>query len=520
MRAINVKITPKSKLSKTGTSKPEDKIAKPLISSNIIRNRKFNNIITKSKKFSFTNKFKLSKKRTFFLCFSILILVFLGYGFYRMQVISSRVENTNQSGEKVQCTNILNPDCWTAAFKPQLKQTNGFTNALIIGIDSRASGASAGLMNTDTLIVASFDHTTQKTMMISIPRDFWIPEYSAKVNAIYAYTYKKNPDDPYKVLKEVITKITGKEIHYLVRVNLEGVIKGVDAIGGIEVCPKEAFIAKYPVDYPKPGEPGWNYFDFPAGCQQLDGNKSLVYARFRYLKSGPGYMASDFDRGRRQQEVLEAIKNKMLSEDLSVSDRAEKYYELMQTFKDTVQVDISFEDILAGLSFINSADRDPINIVLDPNFGGLNKFIITASDAVYKIKAKDASYQSIQAELTNIWKWSEFYQETPKIMIRNLSGADLSAENLAQKLKNEAKYPAGIYLEKGNASEKFSGIKVFDLSQGAKPKSLKYILTYLNVAALDEFPPEEYAQARSSKNEDILILIGPDAISIPIVTTN
>ena len=75
--------------------------------------------------------------------------------------------NINGSGENgaPACVDILNPACWTQAFTPQLDQVNGKTNALVVGIDTRASGSGAGLANTDTIILMTFDHNTGATRM-------------------------------------------------------------------------------------------------------------------------------------------------------------------------------------------------------------------------------------------------------------------------------------------------------------------------------------------------------------------
>jgi hypothetical protein len=288
------------------------------------------------------------------------------------------------------------------------------------------------------------------------------------------------------------------------------VIKGVNQLGGLQICPAEGFTAKYPNDNRKPGESGWKYYEYQAGCQAVDGERALVYARFRHITKGPGTLASDFSRARRQQEVLESIKDKLLAEDVSITTRAENYYNLLQTFQEYVRMDLTFEDILAGLSLIDTADKDPINIVLDPTFGGQGNLIHQKAGPIYYIEARDKSYNGIQNELNNIWTYADFFRENPKIMIINLSGAELTQENILVKMKNEAKYTNGILLENGIITDKFSGIKIFDFTAGAKIKSTGYLLKTLGVDKIETATPEEFGLARSANNEDFLIVVGPE----------
>lgn len=443
----------------------------------------------------------------------VLIAGLLGFGYLRLQEVNSRVEKFDEGGNKIECTNILNPSCWTEAFKPQLKQTGGFTNGLVLGLDTRANRGS--LKNTDSIIFFSFNHKTQQTMLVSIPRDFYVPVYATKINAIYAFTGDRNPDDPFFYIKETVSQITGKPIHYFGTIRFEGVIEGIAELGGVKVCPEDAFTAMYPNDKATASSPDqWLYYDFKEGCQTVKGEKALVYARFRYLRSGPSYLASDFSRARRQQEIIEAAKDKALKEDLSIAERAEKYWALMQTFnKNATVYDITFEDLLAGLAFLDSADRDPINVVLDPAFGGYSALIASTShpSAGYIIQAHDSSYSAIQAELNKIWKNADFYKEEPKILVRNQSNQKLLPDSHpVVKLRNNIAYYEFYDYINQKATDQFTGIKLFDFTAGKKPGSLEIIRKFLKIDEVEDLP-EQYGIERSGKKEDFLIVVGPPA---------
>ncbi len=326
------------------------------------------------------------RRRWPFLLLGVLILLPLGY-FYVYPAVAKLLDQT-AAVVKQACTDILNPDCWPQTLKPELQQENGFSNLLIVGLDTRETDA--GLMNTDTIMLVSFNTATEQTMMVSIPRDTYIPAYDSKINAIYAMTRRDHPGDEFRALKDVVTDITGQPIHYLVQLKLQGLTSALDEIGSIEVCPERAVTAQYPNENATGSDPQWLYYDFVAGCQPVNGEKALVYARFRHVSSGDRAQASDFARGRRQQEVLEALKDRMLGVDMKLKDRIDLYLGLIASYSDTISIEnYSPEDVLAALSYIETADRDPINIVLDPNFAGLNKLIYEQN---YNVLPKGGNY--------------------------------------------------------------------------------------------------------------------------------
>lgn len=453
-------------------------------------------------------------KRMFFFLVTIFLVVFLAAFFYdRIASYRSRVTILDENGNEIEnCDNILNPQCWNEAFKPNLKQDNGYTSALVVGVDTR-SGTS-GLLNTDSIMQIIFKHDTQELMMISIPRDFWSSNYNTKINAVYAITYKnalKNKQDAFYYLKEEVTKVTGYKIQYNALIKLDGVISLVDKIGGVEICLDQAITAKYPNDEANINKEGqWYYINFDKGCQIIDGEKALVYSRFRYVAKGPSYLASDFSRAHRQQEIINSIKNKILSDNVPIEQKAETYWGLFQSLGDTVNVDIALEDMLAGLYYINTFDRDAIEIVLDPNFGGLNHFIKTdSSTGLYTIKPLDKSYKALNVEIAKIWEFSAFYRESPNILVRNQTGDKaLDKSNIALLLRDNTAFYGSFSVINDAKSDKIYDIKLFDFTAGAKPKSLEFIREYLGIDVVEELP-EKYGITRSNKNEEFLIVVGP-----------
>jgi len=517
---------------KSNKKKPARKSTKTSSSKNRIE--ELNEINTKEKKKS--NRTKILKR--FIILLILVTACFGGYKVYgrweRLQEFNkSKVEN-NSSGEKVQvCDNILNPKCWGEALSPKLEQDNNVTGVLIVGLDSRAEGsAHDGLMNTDSILVALFDHETKKTTLISLPRDLYVPYYVnskgpfyAKINAIYATGEARNDvEDGFDLLEENVERIIGKKIQYRVIVKLKGVEDGVNAVGGITIDVPTSLRVRYPNDYPgKNGKPNteWLYYDFEPGIQEMDGEHALVWARFRQVVKGDMNYASDFSRGERQQQVLDALKEKALNEDGSTLDKAKKYWNILQSINKNVEANIGLEEIFAGLSLASSADTNPINIIFDPNFGGLNQIIFhppTEETGGYMIKFKDNTFKTAQNYLDLIWEYPKLYDENAKILVINQIGRSYNNTDKAILFRNDIqsnKLPVTtnnlVMITEKKATES-QGVIIVDMTGGAKSGTTKYLAEYFGATKIIE-DPANYGMTQSNYKEDIKIIITPEVVT-------
>lgn len=453
-------------------------------------------------------KVKIKSRHRFKAVTFLAVLFLLGICSFLFFNFGNRVPGMNipliQPAQSL-CTNVLDPKCWTENFKPQLKQTNGFTNMLVIGMDTRKNNS--GLLNTDTIALISFNHETGETMLLSIPRDFYSQKYVTRINAIYAFTKERDDADPFKYLKDEVSNITGQEIHYFTTVEFDSFTQIIDEFGGIEVCPEDAFTAQYPNDYPKAGESQWLFYKFEKGCQTVSGDKALVYARFRYVSNGPSSLASDFSRARRQQEVIEALKDRALAQDMSITDRASTYWKLIQNFIDNIDTNIGFEDVLAGLGNLEKASKDPIKVVLDPNFGGINTFIVSdSSSGAYYIKAKDPTYSKIQAELDKIWENGDLYKENAGILVINRGKTYLPTNHPVKLAEKDIPFKSFFTYKNEFNKADFVGVKIVDFTDGKKPESLKVLREEIPGAELVDY--KDIGLTRSTEDEDFVILIG------------
>jgi LCP family protein required for cell wall assembly len=170
------------------------------------------------------------------------------------------------------------------------------TTYLLVGSDSRrgltkaeqkelaTGGDTGGRGRTDTIMLLHIG--SGPSILMSIPRDSLvdIPGYGhTKINAAYAFGGPK-------LLVRTIERNTGIRVDDYVEVGFGGLVKVVDSLGGITICPKERI---------KDKDSG---LDVQKGCQNADGKTALAYSRNRH-----SYGTQDIQRVQSQREVLGSI---------------------------------------------------------------------------------------------------------------------------------------------------------------------------------------------------------------------
>jgi LCP family protein required for cell wall assembly len=184
---------------------------------------------------------------------------------------------------------------------------NARINILLTGVDSAESRSTA---LTDTILIASIDPDTSDVVLISIPRDISdFPLYdgrtfTGKINSFQTWV-RNHPEDfedgPLTALVREVGYLIGAPIHYYAAIDLAGFRTMIDRVGGVIVeNPKTINDPRY--DWLD----GRRGFYLEAGRHKLDGDEALAFVRSR---QGAG--DSDFQRARRQQQVLLALRTKL-----------------------------------------------------------------------------------------------------------------------------------------------------------------------------------------------------------------
>lgn len=288
-------------------------------------------------------------------------------------------------------------------------EKEGRINLLLLGM--RAADDPNGGNLADTIMVVSIhpkqnDTDVAKASIVSVPRDLYVTlpgtNEQQKINAVYKRGEEKGRGEGLRDMRQAVEQVSGLTIPYGATINFQGFKDLVNALDGVQITLEEPFteavqfqeakvcdpyvftvptnpvqyehkyytrkngtkyIAKsYPLCYNKDVECGGE-FSLPAGVSTLDGDKALCFARSRY-------QSNDFERAKRQQLVVDAIKDKALSVG-TVSDFG-RINALLETLGDNVSTNLQgwemkrFYDL-----YKETGDVDQASFVLDTTNEGL-----------------------------------------------------------------------------------------------------------------------------------------------------
>ncbi len=333
---------------------------------------------TKTVKPKTKGRFNFIKSHKIFSAFLIL-LVLLG-SFYGAKILELRKTGLN--------IGVLDPikSAISAVSAPNetaisgLNKTNGKTNFVVLGVDARKGNES---YLTDSIMLLSYDHETNKMAQISFPRDLEAKyiindrSYDTKINSVFPNTMAetKSLDQGFKNLGKAIEDISGMPIHYGMMINFGGFKEIIDTLGGISVDVENSF-SDY--TYPNDNDTGVISVSFKKGVQTLNGTKALQYSRSRHsLDSGEG---SDFMRARRQQKVMIAIKDKFISSGLF--NKADSINQIVSTLGNNIKFyNINGDNINTAIQSRDLLkDVKTFSMVIDPTFGSFTNQLLISSD--------------------------------------------------------------------------------------------------------------------------------------------
>lgn len=263
----------------------------------------------------------------------------------------------------------------------QLKKNGqGRINILLLGI---GGGTHDGPNLSDSMIFASIDPIKNKVTLISIPRDLWVSDINNKINAAYAFGEEKqkalpggNSGGGLILAKAIVTKITGQEIDYGVRIDFDGFVKAVDVIGGLDINVENAFDDyEYPIEGKENDPCGhsdnelislassssqlevfpcrYMHVHFAKGLQHMDGQTALRFVRSRHAEGEEG---TDFARSKRQEKIIKVFKDKTLSlQTLINPTKVISLYNIVKTSLDTDIKQDEFDDFIRLFQKIRGA---------------------------------------------------------------------------------------------------------------------------------------------------------------------
>jgi LCP family protein required for cell wall assembly len=213
-------------------------------------------------------------------------------------------------------------------------------------------------MNTDVMMVASFNPITKTATVVSIPRDsdLNMEGYKThKVNGYYAAFYSNGRKDGLEgdaanqyardETRQMLAKFFEIPIDYTAVIDFKGFVDVVDALGGVNVTVDKDMRYVDSVDNTN--------IDLKKGDQMLDGEQALGFVRYRKSNRGTA-QSSDFERNQRQSQVLGAITDRLKS-----FSSVTKINKLLDAMGNNMRTDIpqaQIENLISTYFGINRSD--------------------------------------------------------------------------------------------------------------------------------------------------------------------
>jgi polyisoprenyl-teichoic acid--peptidoglycan teichoic acid transferase len=230
---------------------------------------------------------------------------FAGIGGPNINVEAAAPQSNNGTPQPAGAVQLNNPNSPQSA--PQLTPWDGVgrVTILLLGLDYRDWEANEKYSRSDTMILLTLDPLNKTAGILSIPRDMWvaIPGFDhGKINTAYYLgdAYHLPGGGPGLAVKTV-EQFLGVPINYYAQIDFDAFVQFIDEIGGVKIdVPNKITIDLL-------GAGSQTKKTLQPGVQVLPGQWALAYARNRYTQNG------DFDRARRQQQVIIGIRDRVLS---------------------------------------------------------------------------------------------------------------------------------------------------------------------------------------------------------------
>lgn len=288
-----------------------------------------------------------------------LILVCIGFIFRLLFSVDLFLKENNISKEFIKSI-IFNTDV------PILKY-QGRTNIAVLGI---VGGSHEGSDLTDTILFLSIDYQKKDVVLISLPRDIWMENLKDKINSAYHYGEIKQKGGGILLAKSEVEEITGQPVHYAALINLVNLEKLIDLVGGIDVYVDKPFTDNY---YPIAGKENdlcggdptyycrYEKLIFEKKWYHMSGETVSKYVRSRYAEGDEG---TDFARNRRQQQIIIALKDKIIQSSLWKNPTIVK--KLIEIVNGSILTDMQLsEKMITAKLFLSLKDQSIRRILID-----------------------------------------------------------------------------------------------------------------------------------------------------------
>lgn len=444
---------------------------------------KTSHIRKKPSAFSIFLKTILSKPPWLTIFGVVIIFVFLGYSTLKF------ISNIDISSIFSFVTGVVGKDL-------AIDKT-GHTNFLILGT---GGAGHEGPDLTDSVILASIDHETKSVSLLSVPRDLFIETQEVggnRINRLYELSKAKfGEEKALNFVKKTLSATLNVDIQYGIRVDFKGFEMFIDQLGGIDIYVEKAIEDPF---YPKEGTLDYEPFFLAAGNRHLDGKTALKYVRSRKT-------TSDFDRSKRQQQVMVAIRKKALEKDIIKSPK--KLKALYNSVSGHIGTNMDLREMitLAGMAPLFSEERIfAYSLNDDPTQTG--GFLYTPVRELYGgafvlLPATD-KFTEVQRFTNSILNYGASLHELPSIQVLN-----------GTKQNGLAYVTKGILNRYGFNITDFGNARTQDIKETTiyykliKQSEILDVLKKIIEAKVTEDIPDEYKE----KDAQIIIELGENFI--------
>ncbi|OGF31093.1 hypothetical protein A3H09_04145 [Candidatus Falkowbacteria bacterium RIFCSPLOWO2_12_FULL_45_13] len=392
-------------------------------------------------------------------------------------------------------------------------------NILLLGIGGK--NHDGGLL-TDTIILASLKPSQKKVALVSFPRDLAVPIENMgwqRINSVNAYAEMKTPGSGGLALSQTISDILETPIDYYLTVDFTGFEKIIDHLGGVKINVENTLDDyKYPIlgNEDAPWDRRWEYLHIAKGEQTMDGGLALKYVRSRHAFGTEG---SDFARARRQQKVLEAIKEKVMS--INTLFKPAMISKIIGEINNNHSTNLKIWEIIKLWSLSIDINSENIyNRVLDDSPGGL-LVATTGEDGAFLLAPKSGDFSEIKYLVKNIFTDApltdrkKIKQEKAAVEVRNGTWINGLASQVALDLE---KYGFTVVRIGNSNQQNFQKSVIYDLTYGAKIQALTILKdkTNANVSlGMPEWLQNDLSKELTGETKpvqpDFIIILGQNA---------
>ena len=407
---------------------------------------------------------------------------------------------------------------------PLKGEDRGRINLLFLGIGGKGHD---GAELTDTIMVLSYDTQSGQAAILSIPRDLSIPIENAgwhKINSVNALAESAQPGSGGQAASQTIGELLNAPIDYYIKIDFDGFKELINQLGGVQVCVDNTFDDyAYPIDGQEDNpnyDARFEHLRVEAGCQAMDGDFALKYARSRHALGAEG---TDFARAARQQKVIEAVKTQVLSKETLFNPRL--IASIFQDISAHAQTNIKLWEILRFWSLVKDTPSDHIsNKVLSNAPEGL-LVDSTGLDGAYLLVPRTGNFSEIQYLFTHIFEnapaatEAKVKAENARIEILNGTWINGLASKTAVDLEKLGFKIVGL---DNSSRQDFEASVIYDLTFGQKTEALKQLKdkTGANVSFdLPDWLKQDIARSlatgKTTDQPDLVLILGQSANKAP-----